>query len=153
MRTHNTHSFKYLRVFLTSVQDGSITMATSISHLHFSLILKIVLEKKVPISLSLRLLTILEIFEGAFWSFRTLISVCSLSDKSFCESKMACSSRRGWTVIQTTAAMEVPLIVICKKHIKFHRTLLLGRWCSLTDTPPRINLIILFYFTLSFQCQ
>ena len=69
----------------------------SIRSLHFSLILKIVFGRKVPMSSSLRVLTIFEILDGAtFWSISTLISFCSLSDKSFWDSNMACSPRWGW---------------------------------------------------------
>ena len=69
----------------------------SIRLLHFSLMLKIVLGRKVPMSSSLRVPTILEILDGATcWSISTLMSFCSLSDKSFWDSNMACSPRWGW---------------------------------------------------------
>jgi hypothetical protein len=92
----NTLSSNSFRNFSAPVQVERMPFVKSISCRHFSLMLKMVLGIRVPLSSSLIAFIILEIFNGGtFASHKMFINCLSLSDKSFCNSNVASSSRGG----------------------------------------------------------
>jgi hypothetical protein len=95
--------------------------AKSINHVHFLLMLKMVLGSRVPLSSSLTAFIILEVLDGGtFASHKMFINCLSLSDKSFCDSNVAI------VMLQRTAMMKVPLLVRNFTHL-----VLLSVWLSI----------------------
>ena len=115
--------------------------AKLISQWHFSLMLKIVLGSRVPLSSSLTAFIILEILDGGtFASHKMFINCSSLSDKSFCNSNV---------MLQRTATMIVPLLVGIKNQYNSHRTLFVRRCCTLSDTLSHISSLIELHLVVS----